>query len=351
MKNNKKALIEVYKEINSRIKTIDFNLLYPGFKPVDFALYNDKIVVFKDKVIPYDSRFVGNTAIFFEDSYLAIWKLDSIYVHYNILTSKIVHEMFHAWQFSNNELRFPNEFLGLRYLYEKFNLGLKFDETKYLLKAYEDDDFTALETFISLRNKRKKDYVNEISYEEGIETIEGMARYVELKALKELDFSEFQKSYEQLKSLIKNLNNYIPIRVISYEIGALMMLVKDKYNLSIEHQIGIETRNIYNILFDDIEYKDIPYEDNNLNFSFLEEYYQKMTLRISSVLSSNPKIISCDSVIGFDPLNSFQIGKYIYFRHFVMIKIGHQQIFVHNESVGETDDLNRVFVIYEKKTI
>jgi len=351
LKNNKKEILHLFKEIEKRIETLDFNILYPDFKPYNFALYNDKIVVFKDRIIPYDNRFMGNTAIVIDGDFLAIWKIDSIYVHFNVLTSKIIHEMFHAWQMSKNELRFPNEFQGLGYLYEKFNISLKYDETKSLLKAYEDDDKSALERFVGYRERRRKDYINETTYEEGIETIEGMARYVELQVLKQLDVAEYQKAYDSLKNTIKNIRNYIPIRSISYEIGALMLLVKDRFLIDVKHNIGEETRNIYNILFDSIERKEYFYENTSLNLDFLEEYYEQIASRITYVLSHNPRINLCDQVIGFDPLNSFRIGQYVYYRHFVMIEQNNKQIFIRSECVGEINEFNQVYIIYERTAI
>lgn len=348
MKNNKKELVELYKEIEKRITSLDFSRIYPDFSPYDFALYNNKIVVMKDRIIAHDHRFTGNTAIIFEGKYLAIWNIENIYVHFNVLTSKIVHEMFHAWQMDSKEIRFPNEFVGLGYLYEKYNISLKYDETRLLLKAYDEEDKEALEKFVSYREKRRSDYVNELYYEEGIETVEGMARYVELQVLKQLDVLEYQKAYDQLKNTIKNIRNYIPSRSISYEIGALMLLVKDKYDLNFAHKIGEETKPIYQILFSEIKPQPIFYEQTSLDLNFLVEYYEEITNRITSILESNPRVHVCDEVIGFDPLNSFRIGQYVHFRHFVMISQNHRQVFIHNESVGEVNVENRFFVIYEK---
>lgn len=348
VKQNKKAILDLYKSVEQKIKSLDFEKIYPGFKPYDFALYDENIVVFKDKIIPYDRRFVGNTAIKFDDDFLAIWQIESIYVHYNVLTSKIIHEMFHAWQMNLGEKRFPNEFRGLGYLYEKYNIATKYEETKFLLKAYEEEDLSSLEKFVSLRERRRKDYIYEVEYEEGIETIEGMAKYVELQVLKQLDVNDYQKAYDQLKSGVKNIKNYIPIRIISYDIGALMLLVKDRFGFEVNEKIGIETNNIFHILFDQIEPKDSYYENTVLDLSFLEEYYESIMSRIKYVLGSNPKIHDCDSVIGFDPINSFRIGKYVYYRHFVMIENQSNQKFIPNESVGELDDFNQVYVIYER---
>lgn len=348
MKNDKKHLIEIYRTIEKKLKTLNFSDFFPGFQIMDFALYNDKIVVLKDEVIPYDRRFVGNTSIIYNNKRIAIWKIESIYVHFNILTSKIVHEMFHAWQMESGELRFPNEFKGLFYHYEKYNISMKFDETKLLLKAFENEDFEALKQFKTLREKRRLDYGFELGYEEGIETIEGMATFVELEALEHLDPSDFQKAYDKLKESIKNIGHYIPIRAVAYDIGALMLLTAKKYHMDFSHIIGKEKQNIYEIIFNDVETIEFYYENSLVDLNFLDAYYQDTLAKISDILTNSPKVYQCDQVIGFDPLNTFRINQYIYYKHFVMIKSRGEQVFVPTAAVGEINDLQEVFVIYQK---
>jgi hypothetical protein len=51
MKNNKKELVELFKEIDKKITSLDFSRIYPDFSPYDFALYNSKIVVMRDMLI------------------------------------------------------------------------------------------------------------------------------------------------------------------------------------------------------------------------------------------------------------------------------------------------------------
>jgi hypothetical protein len=348
MKVKKKEVKGLYKEILHRIKVLDFDKIYPGFKPFDFALYTDDFVVMKDKVIKYDNRFIGNTAILYEGEFLAIWKIDSVFVHYNILTSKIIHEMFHAYQYKCEEKRFPNEFFGLGYLYEKFNIATKYDETKYLLKAIEDEDMTSLLRFIALRERRRGDYENDLLYEEGIETIEGTAKYIELQVLNQISINDYQKVYDEVKNNVKNIRNYIPIRLISYDIGCLLLMAKDRFNLEFNYDIGNETRNTYALLFNNLDRIEYFHENTALDLNFLDEYYQSIVDNINRVMVSNPKIHPCDQVIGFDPLNSFRVDKYVYYRHFVMIRQGNKEVFIHNECVGEVNETNQVFAIYER---
>jgi hypothetical protein len=348
LKIRKKDVKELYQSIKGKIKSLDFDKIYKGFKPFDFALYTDDFVVLKDQIIKYDNRFIGNTAIMYEGDYLAIWKIESIFVHFNIITSKIVHEMFHAYQYKCEEKRFPNEFFGLGYKYEKYNIATKYDETKFLLQAIEEEDMTSLLKFITLREKRRSEYEFDLLYEEGIETVEGTAKYVELQVLSQLSLNDYQKVYDEIKNNIKNIKNYIPIRWISYDIGCLILMAKDRFNIEFKAEIGTETNNIYNLIFSDYQAIDFYHANTILDLSFLDQYYQSIVDSINKVLISNPKIHQCDQVIGFDPLNSFRIDKYIYYRHFVMIKQQGKDVFIHNESVGEVNELNQVFAVYER---
>jgi hypothetical protein len=101
-------------------------------------------------------------------------------------------------------------------------------------------------------------------------------------------------------------------------------------------------------LFTGIKPQPVFYEQTSLDLNFLVDYYETITNRITTILESNPKVHLCEEVIGFDPLNSFRIGQYVHYRHFVMILKNNRQVFIHNESVGEINVDNRVFVIYEK---
>ncbi|MGD9964477.1 MAG: hypothetical protein AB7S96_03900, partial [Candidatus Izemoplasmatales bacterium] len=79
MSTHKREMLELYRNIEELIENLNFNLIYPGFTKYNFALYNEKIVVFKDLVIPHDHRFTGNTAIIYEGEYIAIWQVETFF--------------------------------------------------------------------------------------------------------------------------------------------------------------------------------------------------------------------------------------------------------------------------------
>ena len=60
-------------------------------------------------MFPVDNRFLGNTSIEYDNKYIAIWKVtESDKKNIDNLTASLIHEMFHAHQFANNEKRFFN---------------------------------------------------------------------------------------------------------------------------------------------------------------------------------------------------------------------------------------------------
>ena len=68
-------LHEYYSEINSRIEKIDFDALWKDFKPLKFALYNDKKCFFDGQYIEKTDDFFANTAIEFNGEVIAIWNV------------------------------------------------------------------------------------------------------------------------------------------------------------------------------------------------------------------------------------------------------------------------------------
>ena len=184
--NNKENLEELYKIVKSYLDKVDFSLLWKGFKPLKFALYNNETVFFDGKYVEKTSEFIANTAIEYKGEIIGIWNvmedIDPI-----VLASKMIHEMFHGFQRMNNETRFPDELDALyNYQYSDENLSIKLEENKLLVKLldnYNVDDFNKL---LSLRKYRADKFKYEYKYESLIEQIEGSANNVELNALKEL---------------------------------------------------------------------------------------------------------------------------------------------------------------------
>ncbi len=210
---------------------VDFSMLWKGFKPLKFALYNQSECFFDGAYIEKTDQFLANTSIKFNGEYIAIWnvleEIDEV-----ILTSKMIHEMFHAFQQMNEDARFPNELEALKeYSYTAENLSIKLEENKLLAKLIERFDPIEYEHLLQLRSFRLSHYEYEYRYEAAIEQIEGSANYVELCTLKQISEEAFQKNLSSMLVQIQDPNKLIPIRIISYSIGALLFYAQKQNNL------------------------------------------------------------------------------------------------------------------------
>ena len=88
-------LEEKYRQVQEAIASLDFNRLWPGFKPLKFALHDEEKCFFDGHYIEKTDAFCANTSIVFEGEQIAIWMLQQD-LDQSVLTSKIVHEMFHG---------------------------------------------------------------------------------------------------------------------------------------------------------------------------------------------------------------------------------------------------------------
>ncbi len=180
----------IRRAIDERLKLINFDDLYKGFREYDYAIYDDEYVYLKDKIISKDQRFIGNTAIKYDDSYLAIWyKPDG---DKDILTSNIIHEMFHCYQYDTKIPFSIDDINATKNNLDKEYLQLKHLEKKYLVEAIKTLNEKAYSKVLSIRNKRKT--LNTVyDYELSIETLEGVAESCKLNALKILNQTTFVK--------------------------------------------------------------------------------------------------------------------------------------------------------------
>lgn len=75
---------ELYNKVLNNLEKVNFEKLWSGFSRYEFALYSSKEVYFEDEVIPWDKRFIGNTAIKYKDRYIAIWNIEHSTLQFDI---------------------------------------------------------------------------------------------------------------------------------------------------------------------------------------------------------------------------------------------------------------------------
>ncbi|MCF7924176.1 MAG: hypothetical protein K9L64_03605 [Candidatus Izimaplasma sp.] len=247
----------IYENIEKIIKKIDFSKLWPGFYIHKFALYNDDKVIIDGNQIKKTEMFVGNTAIKYQGEYIAIWNLMGS-MDEEILASKIIHEMFHAFQYEQNESRFPDEFETIfNYENNLENFQIKFLESEYLLNLDKEYSNEIFNEFLNLRLQRRKKYSYQYNYESKIEIVEGMAQYIEVEALKQIDMDKYVNQLKQIKSRISTFENYFPIRIVSYDIGTLLIKILVDNKINFEKSLKNSNNLLLHKLFSTLKIKDI----------------------------------------------------------------------------------------------
>lgn len=337
-------LNELYYEVNKYIKLLDFNKLWNGFKPLKFALYNDKECFFDGEFIEKTNDFLANTSIRYNDEVIAIWnvveEIDPI-----LLTSKIIHEMFHGFQTINNESRFPNELDALyNYKYTNDNLSVKLIENKIISELIDRFDIDKFNYLLGVRKYRFNNYNYEYLYESKIEQIEGSACYVELNVLKQLSNELYLNKLNSMKKRVVNPNNLLPIRIISYDIGALLLTILKENNI------------VFNQRFNDISYSidlitnidEITPNDYYDMSSYIEDYNKQSEEIINKAIIDNN--IICESnveLLGVNVYNARYYNNYIISTFFVMYKDKNNQIIKYGDFVIEYNEVAKASKIYK----
>lgn len=239
-------LLEFIQDIESLLVQLKADDLWAGFKIYPYAIYDssnyylvtDSKITDLESLTPTiyrgktDERFVGNTAIAYDERFIAIWDAKTTgEIKSEQLTAMIIHEMFHAFQSEKGEKRFPNELLGISYPLTVDYLMMRHRERSYLLKACTAENKTLqlklLAQFFQLRIQRQQHLGEYLDYEKAIESVEGTAVYVEFKALQKLtangtSLAEYLKGYHTISK--EQLN----IRLSSYNQGLLLSLIADR---------------------------------------------------------------------------------------------------------------------------
>ncbi|WP_373748670.1 hypothetical protein [Jeotgalibaca porci] len=329
---------EIYHQIQARLDRLDFSALWPGFNLFPFALYDDQIVYLADCEIPWDERFLANTAIAFEGSYMAIWNMDfEVNKDLDLLTANIVHEMFHCYQNEHGESRFANDLELLRYPLDIEIFQTKYAENERLVHYIQTADRSALQQFVYLRDTRHKKTPVHIENEWKIETIEGAAEFVGMRALRQLAPDKFEERLQSYLAAITGLSaEILAVRRQAYYTGTLLLLALPPVELN-------QTELIYKQLTKEIE--PLPFSvrhEEKITQILKEETEQRKA--ITTHFTEKEHITG--KITGYDPMNMVRWQDFIYCKHFV--KVG--ATFLSGPLVLEMqiDSLNDVQAVYRK---
>lgn len=228
-------------EIAKVMRSTNLTNYWPGFEPVAYALYNqENVYVFhhpkfkKDGYVtlPWTEQFIADTLILFEGTPTAIVNIDR-YEEFADLYAILIHELFHGYQYVKDEKRFPDEMKGITYPLSPANVELRNAERASLYAAVLATDSKEktehLQQFIALREQRALLIGDYLHYEYHIETIEGPAWYVELKAYADKSSLAYDAIVQKYgKSLLDNKDATLHLRRSCYSAGLFMCLLLDE---------------------------------------------------------------------------------------------------------------------------
>ena len=336
-------LQELYYQVKKHIDRVDFSKLWCGFEPLKFALYNADECFFDGEYITKTDDFLANTSISYNGETIAIWNVAEE-IDSTVLASKIIHEMFHGFQNLNNESRFPDELGALyNYKYSDENLSLKLEESRIITELLEKFEAEKLDRLLEIRKYRYNHFYYEYHYEACVEQIEGAAQFVELNALKQLSHELYLEKLNVLTGRITAKGALLPVRIICYDIGALLLLILNengiKYNSSFADAPFSEA-----LIADTKEYSD-QFELTMGNT--IKVYYEQAASIISEAISKN-NIVSdgTHDILGVNIYNAVYYNNYIISRYFVMYLEEESPKIEYGDFIIETNEPKKMSKLY-----
>ena len=316
-------LLEIYNAVDAVLGALDFSALFDGFHRYGYALYNRAEICLDGRMMPYQEGFRGNTAIEHNGRFIAIWDMElDTGDDVEELAYLLVHEMFHCHQRAHGEKRYPSDLMLLNYPADVDNFEKKYNENIYLVEAYEKQDIGSLQKFARIRDMRMRAHPDMVRQELKVETVEGAAEYVALKALRAIDHRKFTDVIGgHIRKLRRQDGSLFDVRRISYYSGALYCLCCDS--------CGIALRN-------DFAGEETIYEQNPLAFADGPVDIRPcgfIPVRYAEIMGEREKLITectekweytaCKALIcGYDPMNMFRLGDFIYCKYFICLDIG-----------------------------
>lgn len=333
-------LQQMYTAVKANIDSLDLQKIWPGFTPVKFALYNDTLCFFDGEYIPKPDTFTANTAVLFHDEYVAIWfvmeEMDIC-----VLTSKLVHEMFHAFQNINGWGDFPDEMEALtRYSYCVENLAIKAHENKLLCGLTEQFSQEAYEEVLSCRKYRSCMFPYEYQYESSVEAIEGSATYVEWMVLEQINPNVASLQLADLKSGLLNQQMLFPIRISQYASGALLILSQQLSGHPLNWMSPVKT------LLVNTELRKISVETDTVS-SLLAAYHSETDRIIQAALERNEPVLAGPAELRFVNIYDARYrNNYITTRYFLMYSVDRAEKILNGNFVIKLSDTGVIETVY-----
>lgn len=220
----------VCRQVEDRLGWLDFSALFRGFSRFPFALYNNEKAYINGEYIDKPAGFLGNTSVLYNGAHTAIWQLGGEEWDFDVLTSKLAHEMLHAYQNAVGETRWADERAALvKYPHDAANVSARLEEAACMEICLSENAPEAFSRLLALRKARMERFPFAYDYEARIEQIEGTAHFVELAALKQLNGDKAKERWQRLFAELRDPKRYFPARSVTYLSGAAFIACLRKY--------------------------------------------------------------------------------------------------------------------------
>lgn len=327
-------LTTLWHAVDDRLSQLDFSALADGFRRYRFALYTEREACLDGALMPRPDGFLGNTAVPCEGEFIAIWSMDADPIEaVDRLAASLVHEMFHCHQFACGETRFPSDLALLADPGDARSFEAKHAENLLLADACEQKSLSCLKRFAEIRGERRKVHPDMVEQELKVETIEGMAEYVSLRALARLNPAAFER---QLAGYLQRLRaedaQLFDLRRIGYFSGAVYFLTLDRLGLPIVNDLRSPLT----------AYDQNPIDAANLtadvpSFDFVALEFAALTRKRTDEIAqytADAAYTACNAFIcGYDPMSMFRVGDQLFCRHFVFLNENGQTKPIHTAVV------------------
>ena len=326
----------IYDEVEKRLGRIDFSKLRKGFHRFRFALYNEEDCVFDGKHIEKPNEFLANTAVSYNGELVAIWNIVEEPLDLDAMTASMGHEMFHAFQRASGESRWPDENAALmRYEYSAANISMKLEEARLILEG----DIPAL---AGVMKKRMLLFPYEFDYEARTMEIEGSACFIELSALCQLDPEKARKRWEKLYEDITDPKRYLPVRIISYSVGAALLRL-----LGGADGFGFDEKPFAVKFAENAEpagYEIFP--DPNIAAA-IDEYNRETEEAVERALEKNEVLLEGKyPLVSLNIYNARRKGRFAVSTFFIAYMDGGETRIINGDVVAELDGENNVLTVY-----
>ena len=340
-----KDLKVLYEQVKDLMMAVKVDEIWSGFVPGKFALYEEGLCYFDGEYMEKPEYFCANTALKYDGEYIDIWDVTKE-LPLSILTAKILHELFHAFQMENWIECWSNEMEALfQYEYSEENLSLKAQENQLLIALQKEFKEETWREVLALRSYREKKFPYEFRYESCVEEIEGTATYVEWAVLKQLDVELEEIERQHGMKMLQNPKNYFPVRFSNYYSGALMVAAWEKAGGGLEgQQHGI----FFGEKVERAMKKSLRLRKDSGIAKEIQKYQQETKEIIDSALSLDEALLSepakLRSVNVFDARRQ---GKYVISRFFLMYRIEEEDKVIRESVVIKMKDRENIEKVYK----